>query len=573
MIEQVRNSERTVRAALENLDLGLNTRAYPHTLGDRFLSKADNAVFLRDGLVSKRPGNRYYGGSVNGKLGTGTPVLSLGRYYPVGGSPQLIAHSGINLYSGNDATGAYTLINSGMSNSNRASFAQMYDPDMSSGAATALFICDGARVPQLWDGTHFVGVQTGGTFLPNNRAGSAAITPSLCTDWGYHMVYAGEQTEPTALYISDAMRPERFTGTNFTDSQGSSYVPFFPAGRDGTLGIITGIVPIDESALLVFYTNGIVRVDNTGSVGTFEFKFTVISRKIGCPSPKSIVAFDTYIIFFGGDRFYATNGQQVAPLPDRVPTIYSRSSQSSAPPEIYDITQVVAVKRNTQYVASYTVDVTGATRRCAVFDTAAGGGYIFGFFPRGYDESNGGAWSRWLGMNLNAAVECRGPGDTYQLYWGGSDNDYVAEHDPVQLSGVHSDFAAAITFEVCARAFTMGKIYAPKYVEAMYLEMIYDVGGGGQYTSSITPYIVRDQAVDNCPPISTIVSPVGTLYGTSDYGQFTYESGQQVLQATLKAYPQQPTGANSVAPGMIETSTNPCAIIGFALEVTVDDPY
>lgn len=575
LIEQIAGSERSFRAALESLDGGLNTRAYPHTLPDRFLSVADNAVFVRDGLVSKRPGNIYYGNSVNGKVGTGTPIMSLGRFYPPAGSPQLVVHSGTQLYTGTDATGAFTLINSGMTAANRAAFCQMYDPDLLVGGAaapnTALFVCDGARIPQQWDGTNFVPVQTGGVFLPNGPDGQP-IKPRYAVDWGYHMVYAGVDADPTALYISDALRPQRFTGISYIDSASSTYIPFYPAGRNGTLGKITGIVPISGDELIVFYTNGIVVVTNTGSVGAFEFKFTIRQRRIGCTAPYSIVPFEDYVVFFGGDRFYATNGMQTQPLPDRVPTIYSRNAQSAYPAEIYDTTQVVGVRHGTQYIASYTVDSTGATRRCAVFDTAASGGYIFGFFPRGYDESNGGAWSRWLGMNLNAAVECRGPGDVFQLYWGASDNDYCAQFDPPALA-TRSDFGAPITFEVRGKAFSMGKLYAPKLVEALYLEMVFDVLTSGAYTSTITPYIVCDQAVSDAPPLSVLVTPAGSLYGDPTYGDAIYESSEQVLQTTLKSYPQQPTQANSIAPGLVESSVNPCAIIGFAMEMTVDDPY
>lgn len=566
-IEQVAGTDKTFRVSIEQLDSGLNTRAYPHTLPDRFLTVADNVVFLRDGLVSKRPGNIAYGNGT-GITGGGQPVSSVARFYPVAGPPKLLAHSGVNLYAGNDATGAFTLINAGMTSGARETYAQMFDPDMTSGAAAALFICDGKRIPQQWDGVNFVPVQTGGVFFPNGPTGNP-ITPQFCTDWGYHMVYAGDPTDPTAIWISDAMRPQRFTGISYVDSGGSSYLPFYPAGRSGTMGVITGLVPISANSLLIFYTNGIVVAQNTGTVGAFEFAFSIISRRIGCPSPFSIVPFDNYVVFFGGDRFYATNGSSMQPLPDRIPTIYARNSQSAQPPEIFDITKVVAFRHGTQYVASYTIDNTGSTRRAVVFDTASRGGFMFGFFPRGYDEDNGGAWSRWLGMNVNCAVECRGPGDTFQVFWGASDSDLVAQFDPV--GGAHSDFGNPISLELRAKAFTMNKLYAPKMLEAMYLILVYDASS--TYTSTVTAYIVRDQIADDAQPLSVEVTPQGTLYGEGNFGDFNYESSASVLQTTLKAYPSAPTQAFSIAPGLVESSTHPFNLIGFAMELIVDDPF
>lgn len=570
LVEQVAGTDKTFRVALQSLDGGLNTRAYPHTLQDRFLSVADNAVFLRDGLVSKRPGNAYYGGSVNGATGGGSAILSLARFYPASGSPILVAQSGVNLYSGNDGTGAFTLINGGMTAGARAQYCQMFDPDMTSGAAPALFICDGKRIPQQWDGTNFVPVQTGGTFLPNSPTTGLPIKPKYCCDWGYHMVYAGDDSDPTGLYIADALRPQRFTGTSYVDSATTSYIPFYPAGRSGKMGNITGLVPMSADTLLVFFTNGIVTCTNTGSYGAFEFAFTILSRSVGCPSPYSIVPFDSFCVFFGGDRFYAASPAGVYPLPDRVPTIYARNAQSAYPPEIYDITKVVAVRHNTQYIASYPTDAGLINNRCAVFDTAAAGGYIFGFFPRGYDETNGGAWSRWLGMNLNCAVECRGPGDTYQLFWGGSDADYVAQHD----TGTYDDFGNDITFEVRGKAISLDKLYAPKYVHSMYVVMVFDTRPQS-YTSTLLPYVVRDQLIDDAPTVSVVVSTVGVKYGggATYGGSTTYQSSQQTLQSTLKVYPAQPTAANSITPGLIEKSKNPINLIGFALEMTCDDPY
>jgi hypothetical protein len=251
-----------LRIGVDKLDGGWSTRTYPHLLPDNVLSVADNVVYVRDGLVSKRPGNEKYGG--NGVIGTGTASLAGTRFYfgnPVAG--QLVVHSGTGLYKGNDGTGAFTLINNGLSSTQGATFAQMRDPDMSSGNAIALFVCDGTHAPSVYDGTNYVSVQTGGVFLPNSVTSGAPITPKYVCAWDQHLVYAGDQTDPGALYISDALRPERFTGFSFVDSAASSYVPYYPGGADSTLGPITGLGVIGPY-LLIFFTTGIVSAINTG---------------------------------------------------------------------------------------------------------------------------------------------------------------------------------------------------------------------------------------------------------------------------------------------------------------------
>jgi hypothetical protein len=573
--EQVLGSENTFRIHVDKLDGGWSTRTIPTQLPDNKLAIADNVVYSQDGLVSKRPGNIPYG-SVNalpstvygsgaiygqgelyeyaGHLGSGQPILALTRFYPnVRAHGILYAQSGGQLWQGNDANGSWTAVAGITLSSTRAAcFTPMYDPDMSTGAATALFITDGVHLPQIYDGTNVAAVQTGGVFLPNGRTG-APITPLYSCNWDYHLCYAGEPTEPSALYISDALRPERFTGVNYIDSALSSYVPYYPAGRDGALGRITGIVPLN-AVLLIFFEQGVVIASNTGSYGATQYQFSRLSSIVGAVSPRSIVAMDSAVFFFGGDRFYATDSQSIAPLADDLPSLYTHTSRSISPPEISDACTVVGVRRGSQYWACYDSVAGGKLGRIVVFDTAANGGWQFPstavVTSAGFQQ--GGAWSRWpTGMTLGAAVECRGPYDssTFPFFWGSSRDDIVAQHD----TGVFADFNAPITFEARSKSFYLEKPLSHKTLQGMYVLCVFDVGSTPA-TFAISPYVVEDYAT-----VAAYAQPI-TLPGT--------DAGFTLIP--IKAYAQQIGPCTAIGVGIVESSKTSFAIVGLVLEVTVD---
>lgn len=557
-------AERTTRIVVDDISGGLSTRSFPHLIADNELAIADNVVFTRDGIASKRPGNVNYGGG-NGATGSGSAILAMTRFYagtPVAGS--LIVHSGANLYKGTDGTGAFAQIMNGLSAAQGANFAQCYDPDADAGAgAVVLVVCDGARIPQLWDGAATSAVKTGSAggvnYLPVGRTGNP-ITPAYLCNWGPYLVYAGEPTEPSAIYISDALRPERFNGYGLEDSAGTQYTPYFPAGRNTDLGIITGLAVVG-GVLLIFYTSGIVACTNTGTYGAFEFEFSRLACAAGCVAPRSIAIFEWFVVFFGGDKFYATDGLTVVPLPDRVPSIYSSTNTAIYPPEMKTKNSVVGVRRSQQYWASYDVTGNGVPTAVAVFDFRANGGWQYG-------AQSGGAWSRWpTGMAVSAAIECRGPGDNDQLFWGSSQADLVAQHD----TGVYADFGESIPCEVRAKSFFLDRPIWPKTIQAVYPLLLYPAEGN-EYTGIVTPYVAMDQQLDFSPPVNVDVQEAGGVYGVKDYGAFNYGSAQNIVTGVPKGYPAQPALGYSVAPGCTESSSNPFNCIGFVCEVTIDEP-
>jgi len=558
----IRGGENLSRYTVDQLDKGWSTRTFPHALDERNLSVADNVVFYKDALVSKRPGNIVYGG--NGVIGTAAPVLWLGRFYS--GNPQtgvLYAQSNGGLYKGNDLTGSLgAAVGTGFSTTAPITMTQQFDADMSTGAATTMFLTDGSRIPQLYDGTNFTAVQTGAGFLPKGRAG-AAITPKYCYSWQDHMVYGGQPDEPSAVWISDVTRPERFTGTSLIDSQTTVYTGYFFGGRDTPIGAVTGIQSIGPY-LIIFFTNGVVSVFNTGTYGATQFIPNTLSSNIGCPAPRSIVRFDNFIIWFGGDRFYATDGTTIVRLPDEIPTVYQGNKGSGTPPEIKNRQTVFSVRYGDQYWASYDSG-NNILDKLVIFDYAANGGWS----PS--TNFTGGAWSRWpSGMKVQSAVECRGSGDSGQLFWGYSDNSgQVMQHD----AGTYSDLGGvAITCEIRAKGFFFDEPVSVKTLFYLWPILVYQTPAS-QFTDNIQPYAFLDTNQTFTSPISEVVTPLGALWNTVNWNQFFWASTANVLQLSPKSYAPGNTIANSLSPGVIETSTNPFNLIGFVMEVNIDEPY
>lgn len=569
-LKQVDGSTRTFRAEIMDIAGGWSTRTYPHLLPDNKLPKLENMVSVRDGLWNKRPGNGN-----NSAVGTGLPILSMTRFYPASGAPILVAHSGTGIWTGASSAGPWTQLAAGsvvVSSSQPCSFAQFADPENAHGP-TVLFICDGAHVPWTWDGTNApTQVSTaGGTHLPVGRGGSP-ITPKYVVNWDLHLVYSGQSDEPSGVYIADALTPESFTGSNFVASNATSYTAYFPGGRDGDLGAVTGIMPLG-AVLVVFFACGIVIGQNTGSYGATQYVWTRLPGRIGAVAPRSIVSMDTYIAFFGGDRFYVTDANAIYPLPDELPTLYSATSRSSSPPLIKNAQTVFAARRGTEYVISYDSAASGHLDQIAVFDAGANGSFSFGQQVTGQANepaSKGGAWYSWpSGMTMNAAIECRSGSDVgaFPFYWGSSLTDQVYQHD----IGTFDDAGSAIAVQLQTKTFFFDEVLGQKTIQGVYAVCVFDVLAA-TYSSAPQVFAYADSVQEFAPPVTVAIAPTGATYGTKTYGTFQYSAGVSQIEVPLKFYPAALGPGQGLSFGVIENSKNPFGIIGFIVEFTVDPP-
>jgi hypothetical protein len=65
----------------------------------------------------------------------------------------------------------------------------------------------------------------------------------------------------------------------------------------------------------------------------------------------------------------------------------------------------------------------------------------------------------------------------------------------------------------------------------------------------------------------------GVLYGSGvQYGQVQYGQSGLILTAMAKSYLQQDAKGVIVQPGLVENSTNPFNLLGFVVDVIMDEP-
>lgn len=553
--------------AIDELRGGWSTRSYPHKIQDHQLSLLDNFTHVRDNLWTIRAGNINYANAA-GTTGSGQPSQSGFRWYfgnPKAG--QLVVQSNGHFYTGNDGTGAFTSRNAGMSTTVPATYAQMRDKD--NGNAVTLFICDGSRVPQRWDGTTFSAVNTTSGFLPLGAVSGAPITPRFVCAWDHHLVYANEPTDPTAVWISDALFPERFHGTALVASDGTTYIPYYPAGQDADMGDITGIVAHGQF-LFVFYTNGLAVGQNTGSYGSFQYIWWVLSRSIGTPSPQSIVELENVVAFWGGHWFYATDGVYIKRVSLELPTLGIQNNIAEQGAEIANNVTVSGWRNNDQIMWAYQSPQSPGTSqdRIVTFDMNANGGWDF-------IGERGGAWNRDIGMSVAWAAHCDGPGDNHQIFWGSSVADQIAQFNP-STPTVFTDFGSAIAFEIRTKSFFFDKPIHPKMVKGVY-PIVAFTQQSNSFDAACTPYAIFDngQKVE-FTEATFMIAQVGTLYGSgAKYGTFLYEAGSGVSQQFMKTYPQGeptqfPTG-HSIAVGCTGSASTSFNILGFVIELSIED--
>lgn len=490
------------------------------------------------------------------------------RAYPPDVPPFLLVQSGNSLYIGNDLDGTFNIVPTFTGTyDNHCTYQQQYNPKINK---WCIFICDGVHVPRVCTSDGAINsVATGAGWLPNSMTTLGPITPKYVAEWQYSLVYAGEPSDPTSLYISDPLNPEAFNGFSITDSQGVNYIPYYPAGRDGSLGVITGIAVVGAN-LVIFYTNGIVTATNTGAYGALEYTFQRLSSSIGCVAPRSIVLMDGYVAFYGGTRMYCTDGATyLSPIPDELPTYYNGNQFSARPALIKTDSTVFGVRHYDEIIWSFDSTGTGILDTQIVFNQAANKNWAPGNLV-------GGAWSTWTGMAINAAVDCRGPGDIGQFFWGSSLGDVIGQHDATNngtsITSAFSDFGKPIAVEIRAKSFFFDKPAHLKFVQALYVMCVFDTQGAA-YNVSITPYIYFDQAQVFSPnPIQFTVAAGGTTWGSQPWGTFIFESAELTYQNSQKSYFNSNSLGQSVSPGITESSVYPINLIGFIIEATIDPP-
>ena len=393
---------------------GRNTRKDQHALARNELAASINTWMFAGNTVGKRPGSTP-AISTTGATGSGAPCkgMATARF---GNVTSVIEQSNNALYTarpGVDTT--YTNIGSIGGSANPIQVAQMYDPVLSANAA---FICNGVDVPKTWKGPGN-SIATVGT-APLNHSGSAMITPTCVATLNNSLWYAGEPTEPTAVYVSDPNTPESFTFGG--QLPGASYIAYFIGYNDGIAGgNITAMVPLGN-AMIVFKQSAIYSFQYVGYYGDVgPWAIVLLSGTVGTNSPQSVVSFDTYLCFLGIDGVYTVdlqNGVSKRPISDNNPDLFDGPMAA-----ILNRTNAVGVRYGSKYLLWYD---NGGVLIPQQPNIAA---------PLGYP--NAGVWFDFLfkdadglpccgeirNMPVAGVAPLRGPADTGNFIWGSGATD------------------------------------------------------------------------------------------------------------------------------------------------------
>jgi hypothetical protein len=297
---------------------GLNTKRDVHALDRNMLAVSINGWPAYDNVVAKRPASAYYINATNGATGlggAGTTIVA--TRWVVGGlsTTVLLAQNGVKLAFAAVGASSWTDISTSMgAGAKRIHVAQMFDP---LSGANQCFICNGVDLPWMWAGPgNTTLTQTSvANGLPVNHGGANGITPRFVTTVGNNsvLVYSGEPTEPTGVYISNAFYPQAFTQSASTATNyPGAYQPYLVGYNDGVNGgSVTGITSLQGNIICLkesaIYRGQFVNVYGT----TYGFQWQNVSATRGMVAPESIAGFDTYIVFLSNDGVYYTDGYQI----------------------------------------------------------------------------------------------------------------------------------------------------------------------------------------------------------------------------------------------------------------------
>jgi hypothetical protein len=550
------------------LDLsgGLNTRKDPHALDRNQLAVSVNTWLGTGNAISKRPGNIPYP-QVGG---TNPNFLGMARCFYSQQTVVIGYTTGGVLYYARPTDSQFTSIGAATSGGTSLNAAQMYDPTT---GLNQTFLVDGVETPRTWQGpgTSLGTVVTTGTNCPYNHSNAAPITPKFVTTAGFYLVYAGEPTEPTAVYISNPYYPQVFNNSATTTSGilPNPYIPYLVGFNDGVNGgDITGILVLANGtatgAIMVYKQAAVYQMNQVGFFGEMYWGATLVSASTGCLSPQSIVGFDTFHCFLGVDGVYQTDGLSVRRISDNVPTLFD-STLVGTSAAILNRTSAVAVRHGQRYIIFF--DDGNGTTSPAGHPTL---GAVFDFSRPDADGYPGVTLIR--GMSPTCIVPMRGPADDGNFVW----CNYTGGNNIFRFGVGSSDNGADISVSFFGKADFMVDPFGPdapvcnKAVTAAYL-LVSTPSTGGNETLTFTAYATMDFGFSSETTGAAISIMGGAIYGTSAgaaiYGQSVYTSGSNPNFALLKFQNQVASQGHVCQFGFSESSSYAWTILGYDLYV------
>jgi hypothetical protein len=559
---------------------GLNTKRDAHALDRNMAAASINMWPAYQNAIAKRPGSNFAitGNGATGLGATGTTIV--GTRWTVGGQSTtvLLAQNGRHLAYAAIGASAWTPITTVMgAGAARIHVAQIFDPVS---AANVCFICNGVDQPWIWEGpgnTTMTQTSVAGG-LPTNAGGSVGITPRFVETFNASLIYAGEPTAPTGVFISDPWFPQSFTqsASSATNYPGS-YQPYFIGYDDGVAGgNITGVGAL-QGSIIVIKESAIYRGTFSNIYGAvYAFVWQCISPSRGFIAPESIVMFDSFIAGLSIDGTYYTDGYQMVKFSADVPTFFD-GSLTGYPAICLQYPTAVAVRAGQRYLIWYDRGEPASPGTPSGYPTS---GLWFDFdkpvasgLPevgemQGTTSSDGQTWA------VGGACSLVGPYDTGLVAWTDPTQDRVAI-----FGRGFSDLGNPIACTFAGPADMIAEIanpdpaadgISPKTVHRAFLNVAAPIGLAYTFDVSIvTELLAQTQAV------ATANSPAAgsLIWGSGQWGMGVWgAAANQTAYFPLGFCPAQTADGNIIQVMIEETSSNAWILLGYKLEVSARMP-
>ena len=435
---------------------GLNLRLEPHALARNELAISINLWSSYDFAVAKRPGSvALVGGSgvVNNNPGPCKSLLAF-RW----NSDTWLMYVGTSgramIAKNQEATfGAlWRHVGDFSPDAKFVTCAQMFSPD---DGITLTFFADGVNIPKKLGNPNIdtlSDVGTGSGKLPT-KAGQGPtgtpITPQFVMTVGNNslLVYSGEPTAKSAVYISNPLYPQDFTtpGMQITTQPAGAYIPAIVGNNDGVEGgPINGIATIG-SAIIVFKESAAYSMVQTTLLGEINcWQVVQISTSTGCHAPRSIVNFGIFICFLSIDGVYMTDGNVVQQISADVGPIFD-STLNGFGATLTNPELSMAVRHGMRYELWYS---TGDVDHCNQ-------GIWFDFTKQ--SRFNNPIAGLIENMTPGGLAELRGPHDDGNVAWGDRLVNRVGK-----FGKGYSDFGAPIATMFAGKADLFDDVFGPE---------------------------------------------------------------------------------------------------------------
>jgi hypothetical protein len=445
-------------ATVPYMDLGggLNTRLDPHALQRNELAISINLWSSYDNAIAKRPGTVPLvtpGGVVNNNPGPCKSLLAM-RWNSVT-YLVYVGHEGHAFIAENRESGIGLLwrhIGNFAASAKFVTCAQMFSPGEQ---MQMTFFADGVNTPKKLGNplTDMLSdVATGPGKLPTKYgqgANGTPITPQFVKTVGNNslLFYTGEPSNRSAVYISDPFYPQDFTtaAQMVSTDPNSVYNPAIIGNNDGVEGgpingwetLGSGMVIFKEAATYVMVQTTLLGEDPCWQV-------VQVSTSTGCVAPRSVVQFDSFIIFLAIDGVYLCDGTTVQQISADVGPIFD-STLNGFPATITNREIARAVRHGMRYELWYSTGEADHCNQGIWFDftkQSRFGNPICGLIE---------------GMTPGGLAELRGPKDDGNVAWGDALVNRVGK-----FGRGYADFDQPIATAMAGKADLFDDVFGPE---------------------------------------------------------------------------------------------------------------